>query len=57
MATPSRQAAAKIASFKIAPEEYRRLEEVAEREERSVSAVIRIAVRQYLDEADGQAAA
>lgn len=42
-------AAVKIASFKIDADEYERVEAVAERDERSVSAVLRLAVRDYLE--------
>lgn len=43
--------AQRIATFKLPPEEYKELEEIAEREERSVSAVLRLAVRLYIEEA------
>jgi predicted transcriptional regulator len=50
MPTSPSQTPSKIATFKLPADEWRRLEEVAEQDERSVSAVIRLAVRQYLDE-------
>lgn len=46
----------RIATFKLPVDEYRRLEQVARDEERSVSAVIRLALRGYLEAREGMAA-
>lgn len=54
MTTPEPQT--RIATFKIPADEYRRLEEIAERDDRSVSAVLRLAVRVYLEEREEVAA-
>lgn len=40
----------RIVSFQIPPAEYRRIVEIAKEEERTVSGVIRLAVRRYLEE-------
>lgn len=55
MDTPARQEETRIATFKLGQQEYQRLEMIARKEERSVSAVLRLAVRRYL--ADCEAAA
>lgn len=38
----------KVVAFKIPPDLYREIAKLAERDDRSVSAVIRLAVRSYL---------
>lgn len=39
----------RTATFKIGLQDYERLESLAETDDRSVSAVLRLAVREYLD--------
>ena len=46
----------RITSFKVDPIDHERLERVAAEDERSVSAVIRLAIRRYLDDRLGRAA-
>ncbi len=41
--------ATRTATFKVSLDEYRRLELVAREDDRSVSAVLRLAVRDYLE--------
>lgn len=45
-----------IATFKLPADEYERLEQVARDEERSVSAVLRLALRDYLESREEMAA-
>lgn len=56
MPTPSEKTQSRIATFKVPVDEYERLEQVARDEERSVSAVLRLALRDYLESRDGVAA-
>lgn len=51
MATPNRKPGSKVVSLKLSEVEYEQWREAAERQERSVSAVIRLAVRRYLKDA------
>jgi predicted transcriptional regulator len=53
----SREAPTRLASFQIQTAEYRRLELLAERHDRSVSAVLRLAVRDYLENHDAESLA
>lgn len=50
MSTPAAENETRIATFKIPTSDYQQVERIAEREDRSVSAVLRLAVKQYLDE-------
>lgn len=52
---PSEKSNMRIATFKIDADDYNRLEDAAREDDRSVSAVLRLAVRDYLD-ARGRAA-
>jgi predicted transcriptional regulator len=52
-----REAQTRLASFQIPVTEYRRLELLAERHDRSVSAVLRLAVRDYLANHDAESLA
>jgi predicted transcriptional regulator len=47
--TPNQTPGTRIATFKIGLDDYEQVEAVAERDDRSVSAVLRLAVRDYLD--------
>ena len=47
--TPSEAAVTRVATFKIGQADYDQLERLAIQDDRSVSAVLRLAVRQYLD--------
>jgi predicted transcriptional regulator len=47
----------RLASFQIPLDLYRRLELLAERHDRSVSAVLRLAVRDYLENHDAESLA
>lgn len=49
------QAAAEIITFKLPAEEKRTLEAIAIRDERTVSAILRLLIRSYLAEQDGAA--
>ena len=55
--TSARQTDTRIATFKLPDEDYRRLEQIAASEERSVSAVLRLAVRSYIEGAGQETAA
>jgi predicted transcriptional regulator len=46
---PVNSEATRTATFKVSLDEYRRLERVAREDDRSVSAVLRLAVRDYLE--------
>jgi len=49
MASTDSKTGTRIATFKVGRDEYERLEELARDDERSVSAVLRLAVREYLE--------
>lgn len=53
MTTPASESetlmASRVTSFKVDDAEYRLLERIAAEDDRSVSAVIRLAIRQYVD--------
>jgi len=51
MDTPTQKSETlRVATFKVSQADYARVEEVAARDDRSVSAVLRLAVRRYLEE-------
>lgn len=57
MATPPSTEPLRIATFKIGESDYERLERVAAEDDRSVSAVLRVAVRFYLEQREAERAA
>lgn len=49
--------ASRIATFKLPGDEYAQVEQIAKRDDRSMSAVFRLAVRDYLERQRDEAAA